>query len=89
MKKTNLRRLRHRYGMSLTELARAAGLSNQYISWAELGKTAATPTLEARLSCAVEKIIALRRENAAGLEQDYLACRGELLRSVEVESDEL
>ena len=85
MKETNLRRLRHRYGVGLPELARAAGLSNQFISRAELVKIAVTPLLEVQLSRALKRIIALRRENAAGLEQDYLACRGKLLLASEEE----
>ena len=42
-KETNLRALRHRHGVCLTELADACGLSNQYLSRAELGLIPPTP----------------------------------------------
>lgn len=44
--KTNLRALRLRYDIPLSELSAASGLSNQYISRAELGEISPTPRLE-------------------------------------------
>ena len=43
---TNLRALRLRHGLQLTELSEVSWLSDQYISRAELGQIAATPRLE-------------------------------------------
>ena len=40
---TNLRALRLRHGLQLTELSEVSWLSDQYISRAELGQIAATP----------------------------------------------
>ena len=48
--KTNLRALRHRYRLSLAELEAASGLSNQYLSRAELGQLSATERLEKQLA---------------------------------------
>ena len=39
-KSTNMRRLRHKYGIYTTELSRIAGVSQQFISDLELGKFA-------------------------------------------------
>ena len=44
-RKTNLRALRLRHDIPLSELSAAAGLSNQYISRAELGEISPTPRL--------------------------------------------
>ena len=57
---TNLRALRLRHGLQLTELSEVSWLSDQYISRAELGQIAATPRLEIQLADAVEQAI-LRR----------------------------
>ena len=51
--KTNLRALRLRYDIPLSELSAASGLSNQYISRAELGEISPTPRLEDKLGAAV------------------------------------
>ncbi len=81
---TNLRALRHRHGVQLTELANACGLSNQYISRAELGLIPATPRLEKQLLAAVEVVIAHRARTAQALERELAPLRGRLLeRAVE------
>ena len=81
---TNLRALRHRHGVQLTELADACGLSNQYISRAELGLIPPTPRLEKQMLGAVERVIAHRRGTAQALERELAPLRGRLLeRAVE------
>ena len=65
---TNLRALRHRHGVWLTELADACGLSNQYLSRAELGLIPPTPRLERQLLSALEAVIAHRSSTGAGIE---------------------
>lgn len=76
---TNLRALRHRHGVCLTELADACGLSNQYLSRAELGQIAATPRLEIQLAEAVEKAILRRAAVIRDMNRDFRRCRGHLL----------
>ena len=76
---TNLRALRHRHGVQLTELADACGLSNQYISRAELGLIPATPRLERQLLAAGEVVIAHRASTARALERELAPLRGRLL----------
>ena len=80
---TNLRALRHRCGLSLTELEAASGLSNQYISRAELGEIATTARLEKQLESALEEIIAKRESALQSFKSDFQRCRGRLLRPVE------
>ena len=76
---TNLRALRHRHGVCLTELADACGLSNQYLSRAELSLIPATPRLEKQLLRAVETVIAHRADTAQALERELRPLRGRLL----------
>lgn len=76
---TNLRALRHRHGLQLTELADACGLSNQYLSRAELGLIPATPRLEQQLLSALEVAIAHRASTARALERELEPLRGRLL----------
>lgn len=80
---TNLRRLRGRCHVSLLELEAASGLSNQYISCAELGKIPASQSLETRLNAAMEAIIADRKHELLLLEADFLKYRGRLLETAE------
>ena len=81
---TNLRALRHRHGLQLTELADACGLSNQYLSRAELGLIPATPRLERQLMSALEVVISHRASTAQALERELKHLRGRLLeRAVE------
>jgi len=76
---TNLRQLRLRHGVWLTELADASGLSNQYISRAELGLIPPTPRLENQLLSAVETVIAHRAGTARALQKELQPLRGRLL----------
>ena len=79
---TNLRALRHRHGVCLTELADACGLSNQYLSRAELGLIPPTPRLERQLLSALEAVIAHRSSTARALERELKPLRGRLLEKV-------
>ena len=85
---TNLRRLRLRHGIYLTELAKITGICNQHISRAELRQTRATVRLEEQLADAVETVIVNRKQELLLLEADFLRCRGRLLQAVEDESNE-
>lgn len=85
---TNLRRLRGRCHVSLLELEAASGLSNQYISCAELGKVPASQSLEARLDAAMEVIIADRKHELLLLEAGFLKYRGRLLEPAEEDENE-
>ena len=87
-RKTNLRALRLQYDIPLSELSAASGLSNQYISRAELGEISPTPRLEDKLGAAVETVIAQRHERLGALERSFAACKGRLLQSEEGVLDE-
>ena len=78
-KETNLRALRLRHGVQLTELADACGLSNQYLSRAELGLIPPTPRLEKQLLSALEVVISHRANTAQALERELELLRGRLL----------
>ena len=80
MKQTNLRALRLRYDIPLSELSAVSGLSNQYISRAELGELSPTPHLEDKLRVAMEAVIARRLKRIISLGQSFAACRGRLLQ---------
>lgn len=85
---TNLRRLRLRHGIYLTELAKITGICNQHISRAELRQTRTTARLEEQLADAVETVIAIRKQELLLLEADFLKYRGRLLELAEEGSDE-
>lgn len=76
---TQIRALRLRHGITLEELAEAAGVSNQYMSRAELRQTAPTWSLEKKCEEAMEQIISRRRESAQTLEAEYRSIKGYLL----------
>ena len=86
--KTNLRALRLRHDIPLSELSAVSGLSNQYISRAELGEISPTPRLEDKLGAAVETVIGQRRERIGALERSFAACKGRLLQREESVPDE-
>lgn len=86
---TCLRVLRLRHGISLAELARNAGVSNQLISRLELAGVHSTPHQEQRVAEALKELILQRRAALAELEKDFLADKGRLLEPLEVEADEL
>lgn len=87
-RKTNLRALRHQYGISLPKLSAASGLSIQYINQAELGQIAPTPRLEEQLKTALSTIIIQRKEGLGSLERSFAACKGRLLQPEGGEPDE-
>lgn len=62
------------------ELEAASGLSNQYISRAELGEISPTSLLEEKLDAAIETIIAQRSARLVALEQSFAVCKGRLLQ---------
>ncbi len=86
--KTNLRALRSQYRISLEELSTASGLSNQYISRAELGELSPTVRLEEKLGAAIDAVIVRRHVRLSGLERKFEACKGRLLQLEEDEPDE-
>lgn len=88
VRKTNLRALRLRYDIPLSELSAASGLSNQYISRAELGELSSTPRLEDKLGFAVTAVIVQRHERLGALERSFAACKGRLLQLEEGDLDE-
>ena len=74
--KTNLRALRLQYDIPLSELSAASGLSNQYISRAELGEMSPTLRLEDKLGAAVDAVILQRRERLSALERSFAVRKG-------------
>ena len=87
-RKTNLRALRLRYEIPLSEMSAASGLSNQYISRAELGESSPTPRLEDKLGAAVDAVILQRRERLIALERSFAVRKGRLLQPEGGELDE-
>ena len=87
-RKTNLRALRLQYDVPLSELSAASGLSNQYISRAELGELSPTPRLEDKLGAAVAAVIVQRHERIGALERSFMGCKGRLLQPEGGEPDE-
>ena len=87
-RRTNLRALRLRYDIPLSELSAVSGLSNQYISRAELGELSPTPLLEDKLGAAVGAVIIRRSGRLSALERSFTVCKGRLLQLEEVEADE-
>ncbi len=85
---TNLRALRLRHDIPLSELSAASDLSVQYISRAELGDISPTPRLEDKLGAAVDAVILRRHERLGALERNFAACKGRLLQLEEGEPDE-
>ena len=80
-----LRALRLKYGITLEELAQAAGVSGQYISRIELRQIAPTWTAEKKCEDAILWIIFQRYAEVAALERDFSAVVGRLLSPVEEE----
>ena len=70
----------------LSEMSAASGLSNQYISRAELGEISPTPRLEDKLGAAVDAVILQRRERLSALERSFAVRKSRLLQP---EGDEL
>ena len=76
------RALRLRYGISLAELADAAGLSPQLISKIELEPQRQTPGHEKRLKRAFAALIDRRRARLDALERELIDC-GDLFQTME------
>ena len=85
---TNLRALRLRYDIPLSELSAASDLSVQYISRAELGEISPTPRREDKLGTAVTAVIVRRHERLSALERSFTVRKGRLLQPEEGELDE-
>lgn len=85
---TNLRALRLRHDIPLSELSVASDLSVQYISRAELGEISPTPRLEDKLGAAVDAVIVRRHERLSALERSFAACKGRLFQPEGGEPDE-
>lgn len=85
---TRLRMFRRAHGITLDELAKRAGFSNQWLSFLELGKRERTAPQEEKLSQAIEALLAERHSALSAMERNFLEYRGRLLEPVEVESDE-
>ena len=86
---TRLRILRLKYRIPLSELQKYCGFSYQYISQLELGNTGRTVRNERALSKAMKEVISNRRTAEDRLEQEFLTFSEQLLKPMEVESDEL
>ena len=82
-RESHLRRLRLQHQITLRELEAVSGVSNQYISCAELGKIRATSQLTGKMDTAIELLIAKRKQELLLLETDFLKCRGRLLETAE------
>lgn len=73
-KSCQARVLRLRYGVTLAELAQAAGVSRQLLSAIELEPARQTPYHEALLRLAFRRVTARRRERAQALERALDRC---------------
>ena len=89
---TTMRLLRHKYGISMRELAEAVGVSHQHISNLELGKYADSYDYklsgEVLVLRAFENIAANRMEQARWLSEDISEYHDRLLDFLE-DDDEL
>lgn len=84
---TRLRILRLKHGISITELAKLAGVSDQHISRLELAQVHGTSRQEERVSTALSELIAQRHSDLLALEKDFLLNKGRLLEPLEVEHE--
>ena len=82
-RESHLRRLRLQHQITLRELEAVSGVSNQYISCAELGKTRAAVQLTGKMDTAIELLIANRKQELLLLEADFLKYRSRLLEAAE------
>jgi|GEM_PF-746027 len=82
-----MRHLRHKHNISVREVARAAGVTPQFISNLELGKYVGRYNYrkkgEALIQIAFESIISSRLEHIWQLSDDFLKHRHNLLGIVE------
>ncbi len=80
---TNMRGLRLKHNVTLSELAQAAGVSAQQISRVELFEHPPTQSLERKYESAMEEVIVRRYGAVRALEHDYRAVKGILLGRAE------
>ncbi len=76
---TIMRCLRLKHGITLRELADAAGVSHQYMSDIELGKNSKRKSCEMFAQNAFEKVIEQRSRQNTEFAADYAGCRDRLL----------
>ena len=88
MKTSIMRILRHKYNISLRELAEAAQLSLQYISIVELGAYTATDSTKTQIAEAFMRIVERRTEVLQDLTVDCEYYRDKLLDFVEPDTPE-
>jgi transcriptional regulator with XRE-family HTH domain len=74
-----MRNFRIRHGISLQDVAAAAGKSHQWASRAELGHIPATNHISSIVSNALYQIVQQRKQEAALLEADYAALKDRIL----------
>lgn len=89
MKTTQLRRLRLKYHITLTELADAVGFSNQYLSALEQGKAPASCEQKERIARVFIQLANTRSGDIRALDQELSATKGRLFLPMEVEQGEL
>lgn len=80
---TNLRQLRLRHGITLSELAKATHVSFQQISRVELLQCPVSRELQLEYEAALERVITRRYDAVKSLEHDYRAIKGRLLEETE------
>ena len=88
MSDTRLRRIRLGCGISLSDLGRAAGLSQQHISRIELLEIPATPGHEALLQKALLRLIDSRINDLFRMRRVCTAHAGHLLEILEESENE-
>lgn len=86
---TKLHVLRLKYKISLIELAKQGGLSNQHLSRIELGIVPRTEHKEQLVAAALSRVIAVRRASLDDLERECQASKGCLLTPMEENNYEL
>ena len=79
---TIMRLLRIKYDISTKELADAVGISQQYVSYIELGKHGQNESCALLMQKAFEKIIVQRKNHIAGLSNSFAINRDRLLTFV-------
>lgn len=83
-----MRFLRLKYGISLVELGRNAGVSHQYLSDIELGLIQHTRGRESIVKLAFEKTIERRQAELSELQDEYDCNAERLLEQIDIGKDE-
>ena len=89
MQTREFRALRRKYGISLMELARACGVSEQRMSELEFSTVEAKPSTLIKLQAGFEQVIVQRQRMLRQMESDYGQRKWNLLDLVEELSHEL